>query len=144
MDDVLALFRSADALAAPAARARLATLGPGLTLGGSGSPAGNAGAALEPSAGSGASAEAAWLATEGFAALHDAATADTCTRLVESIERLIAAGLPAMFVYLFDEPWRLGEQLCAMRGQFDLLLSWGVLPRPRRAGDSRQGPRNID
>ena len=105
MDEVLALFRGADGLAAPAAQARLSALAPGLTIGRAAPPP------PEPPSRDGASA--GWLSEEGFATLPDAAPPATCTRLVECIERLRAAGLPAMFVYLYDEPWRLGEALSA-------------------------------
>ena len=117
MDDVLALFRSAAGLAGPAAGARLSALGPGLTIGGSGL-ARTAGPALESARGDRAEAEG--LAREGFATLADVAAGDTCARLVEAIERLTTAGLPAMFVYLFDEPWTLGERI---RGRISAMLA---------------------
>lgn len=104
LDELLALFRSADGLASPAARALLRGLCPELTVGGSGDA---------PTRVADDSAEGPWLAKEGFVILPEAAAADLCARLLDGIERLTAAGLPATFVYLFDETWRLGLQVGA-------------------------------
>ncbi len=103
MDDLLSLLRSGADLAEPAARAALERLGPGLTIGGD--------TRIERPALHEDAAEASWLVKEGFALLPNALPAASCARFCESIERLTAAGLPATFVYLFDEPWHLGEEI---------------------------------
>lgn len=145
MDEVFALFRSAEGLAGPAARARLAALGPGLTVGGSVATGATGDVAVEASHAD--REEGAWLAKEGFAALPDVAPDDTCRRLVEAIERLTTAGLPAMFVYLFDEPWTLGERVrarvSAMLGQrYDVIedvWAWRIAPGSGRGWPPHRG-----
>lgn len=105
------MTRISDLLRAHDGRARLRTLVPGLTL-------------AEPSQGVGparssgviVAAEAASrarLGRDGYLELAEAAAPAPCARLVTGIGQLLAAGLPAAAVYLFDEPWRLGEGLCA-------------------------------
>ncbi len=81
--------------------------------------------------------EAERLALEGYARL-DHAVAEPALRasLIGAIERLAASGLPAAFVYLFDDTWRIGEELrarvSAMLGSTYVLgddgWAWQVLP----------------
>jgi Phytanoyl-CoA dioxygenase (PhyH) len=142
MNEVLSLLRSAEGLVGPAGRASLSALGPGLTVGGS---------AVAPSAGpdeaAGDRAAAGWLAKEGFAVVPNVACGTTCERLVDAIERLTAAELPATFVYLFDEPWRLGEQLrarvSAMLGRrYELVedvWAWRIAPGSGRGWPPHRG-----
>jgi hypothetical protein len=64
-----------------------------------------------------ASEEAAWLEREGFAVLSRPGTGDAERALREAltgaVARLVEQGLPAAFVFLFDEVWILGTQLVA-------------------------------
>lgn len=55
--------------------------------------------------------ERAWLAHEGIATLPEAADAKLCVALLGAVEQLRENELPAVFVYAFDEPWAIGEQL---------------------------------
>lgn len=103
MDEVLALLRMAEGLAGTAVRARLAAFAPALTIGGGPLNTRTAAAADFHTA--------SGVERRGFARLPNAATATACAPLVAGIERLTKEGLPAMFIYLFDEPWRLGEML---------------------------------
>lgn len=108
MDEVLALLRRAEGLAGAVAQAHLATFGPALHIGGDGA------APAEPRREIDDDRKVPSLvASRGFAPLSAAAPLATCAGLIDAIERLIAAGLPGMFVYLFDEPWVLGAQLGA-------------------------------
>ncbi len=52
-----------------------------------------------------------WLAREGFSVLTDAAPREACAALAEAVEALHACELPAVFLYAFDQPWRLGERV---------------------------------
>lgn len=61
-------------------------------------------------------AERRWLARDGIAVLRNAAKGDVCAVLVTAIEVLEARGLPACFVYAFDETWAIGEALRARVG----------------------------
>jgi len=99
-------------------RAKLATLGAGLTLAAS---EGGTGSGVEERAGGegagGVIAEE--IAREGVASLPAPLEETTALALVSCIDRLVAAGLPPLLVYLFDETWRLGE---ALRGQLGRAL----------------------
>lgn len=53
------------------------------------------------------------LGRDGIAALASVVAPATQPALHAAIEHLAARGLPATFVYLFDEPWLLGEHLRA-------------------------------
>ncbi len=85
--------------------AGVAALAPALRIGPLASPGG-------PSAPDDAP-EATWLAREGFAQIAEALEGPTAARLVEAVEALIGRGLPATFIYAFDEPWLLGDALRA-------------------------------
>ena len=135
MHDILALFRGAEGLGGPTARACLERLAPTLTVGGAAAAPGVEGAI---SSADRAAREA--LAKEGFTGLPDLAADAMCPRLVDAIDRLMAAGLPALFVYLFDEPWTLGERIrarvSAMLGQPYALVEdvWAWRIAPGKAG----------
>jgi hypothetical protein len=142
MHAVVELFRGVDGLASSDAQSRLTALAPTLSLSGS----------LNPSRPDGriASADPAcspWLGSEGFVALSEAAPLETCAHMVEGIERLVAAGLPAMFVYLFDEPWTLGLGLVArisamLERPYELLddtWAWRIEPGKGRGWPPHRG-----
>ena len=138
MHEVVELFRSADGLASEGARARLTALAPTLTLAG---PAGPVAEHLVDGV------DGTWLAREGFAALHQAASVELCGRMVDGIERLVVAGLPAMFLYLFDEPWALGLRIAtgvsAMLGRSYELLddawAWRIEPSTGKGWPPHRG-----
>lgn len=50
------------------------------------------------------------LARDGLALVPGSGARETCANLVRAIDALYLGGLPAAFVYAFDEPWALGEQ----------------------------------
>ena len=58
--------------------------------------------------------EAAWLERDGYAVLTGAAPdGELRDALAGAITSLVEGGLPAVFVYLLDETWRLGDRLRA-------------------------------
>jgi hypothetical protein len=58
--------------------------------------------------------EAAWLARDGYAILRPVREQAAVRDLVRTaITRLVEGGLPAVFIYLFDEAWVIGEALRA-------------------------------
>jgi hypothetical protein len=67
-------------------------------------------ASREPRASRG---DVAWLEREGHGRLHDIETPERCSTMVRAIDGLLAAGLPAVFVYLGDPLWALGERVRA-------------------------------
>jgi hypothetical protein len=79
------------------------------------------------------SEEAVWLERDGFAILARPSTVDgepaLRNALGDAMTRLVERGLPATFVYLFDEAWVLGSQLVtavsAMLGQSYALAADG-------------------
>jgi len=99
-------------------------------------------------------AEASWLAREGLAVLHDAASAVRARGgLVAAIDGLVRADLPATFVDLFDEAWAIGEALAArvsaMLGRAYVVAddgwAWRVEPgRDRGWGPHRDGTLLLD
>jgi len=54
-----------------------------------------------------------WLAQDGFGEICSVAGGAAAAALVRGIEALRAQDLPATFVYAFDEPWAIGEQVRA-------------------------------
>lgn len=54
-------------------------------------------------------AERPWLARDGFARLGGVVPPSVAAALVTGIEALRAHGLPATFIYAFDELWAIGE-----------------------------------
>jgi phytanoyl-CoA dioxygenase PhyH len=144
MDEVLALLRSSEGLAGAAARAHLSALAPGLTLGALSGP-GTLGGPVLGAAGDSEAATA--LIDDGFAPLSAVAPEATCARLVDAIERLTAAGLPAMFVYLFDEPWQVGEavgaRVSAILGRryevVEDIWAWRIEPGKGRGWPAHRG-----
>src|SRR5262245_52256800 len=97
MSEVVELFRGSDGLAGGTIRARLSARVPTLTPAGRHAPVAFAHGRAE-----------AWVASDGYVALAEAAPIEMCTRMIAAIYGLVSEGLPAMFVYLFDEPWSLG------------------------------------
>lgn len=57
--------------------------------------------------------EARALGETGFATFVNAESEPICGCAVEVIDNVLGAGLPAIFLYAFDEPWLLGERLGA-------------------------------
>ena len=88
-----------------------------------------------------------WLAREGYVVLHEVESAELCARLVTGIATLVAAGLPAVAVYGFDEPWQLGERvrarLSALVGHEYVLLddawAWQIEPGRGRGWPAHRG-----
>lgn len=105
MDEVLTLLRRAEGLSGAGLRSRLARFGSTLTI--SGAPAKPLPATVRDAD------KASRVAGAGFTELPVAASSVVCERLADAIARLTAAGLPAVFVYCFDEPWAIGEHLAA-------------------------------
>jgi hypothetical protein len=109
-------------------------LAPGLTIGGAAHEAQHA-STFEDDA-----TERVWLARDGYALLPLAAP-DTALRaaIIGAIGRLIEDGLPAVFIYLVDEVWEIGERLrdrvSRMLGRTYLLnedgWAWQVAPGER-------------
>lgn len=58
-------------------------------------------------------AEVQALGENGFATFVNAESEAICGCAVEVIDNVRGAGLPALFLYAYDEPWLLGERLCA-------------------------------
>lgn len=102
--------RVQDLLRLAAAPAELLELAPDLRIGGPVAPP-----PLPASSPSGAvdAGERAWLVRDGVAHVEGALPAVTSAALVRAVDGLRARELPATFVYAFDEPWALGEQLRA-------------------------------
>lgn len=91
--------------------------------------------------------EKPWLSREGYVVLREAESLDRCRRLVTGIAQLVAAGLPAVAVYAFDETWQLGERvrarLSALVGQEYVLLddawAWQIEPGHGRGWPPHRG-----
>jgi hypothetical protein len=125
------------------AAARLKALVPGLALLDTppGAAAEPSGPALEDED------EKPWLAREGYVFLRGAESPETCARLVAGIGQLLAAGLPAVAVFAFDETWRLGERVRArvsrLAGHPYLLLNdawaWQIEPGHGRGWPPHRG-----
>jgi hypothetical protein len=62
-------------------------------------------------------AEAAWLTRDGYAVLPPTSGDPPRTELADAIVRLVESGLPAVFAYVFDEAWVIGEALRARVSQ---------------------------
>lgn len=95
--DVFALCDDADAFGA---------LAPGLHIGPFGQRLASEGVDTDVG-------ERVWVEREGFAVLHDVLSAEECAPLADGITALISRGLPATFIYAFDETWITGERLRA-------------------------------
>jgi hypothetical protein len=69
--------------------------------------------------------EGSWLAREGYAVLHGT-VADQRLResLARVMQRCVEAGLPAVFVYLLDDVWRIGD---ALRSRVSAMLGRAYL-----------------
>lgn len=63
--------------------------------------------------------ERRWLREEGLVTLPRAAAAAVTGAVTDAVVRLVALGLPATFVYAFDEVWAVGERV---RGRLEALL----------------------
>lgn len=89
-----------------------------------------------------ASTAARDLAAGGYVRIEHALDPGDATALVTSIEALRAKGLPPLFVYAFDETWRIGERFAtfftrALGAEYVLLPdAWAfwIAPAPDRAG----------
>lgn len=55
--------------------------------------------------------EKRWLEHEGLVQLPAVATAEVSRAVTEVVASLVASGLPATFVYVYDEVWGIGERL---------------------------------
>ena len=95
LQELLALTGSARAMG---------SIGAGLTIGGLG---------MASKANDADLAERRWLAQDGIAGLRGAVERDVRDALVSATDALAARGLPACFVYAFDEAWAIGEALRA-------------------------------
>lgn len=104
--DLSKLLRSADSVAALLERVRAGTAGLPIT---GGVPL--EGGRARPAAAR--SDELERLADEGYGELRDIETPERCAALVRGIDGVLDAGLPAVFVYLADPLWTLGERLRA-------------------------------
>lgn len=101
MLEVIRFLQRADALADPGTQRALEALARGLRIAG---PA---------AAGRDHAMERTPWSSAGFAAVGEVALPELCARLVAATGSLTAAGLPAMFLYCFDEAWHLGDVLAA-------------------------------
>ena len=88
-----------------------------------------------------------WLEREGFSSLGPIAEPFVCTALVRAIQELRARGLPASFVYAFDEAWAIGQALrhriSAIVGHDYRLVedvwAWHILPGAGRGWPAHRG-----
>ncbi len=148
MDEVLALLRGAGGLAGPAIQARLAASAPR-------SP--SSAARLRLAAQSLLRIAASPLPSLGRATRSCPLPRRSTSARTSSTPSTASprAGLPAMFVYLFDQPWRLGEEVCArvsaMIGQryevVEDVWAWRIAPGNGRglasaSRDRRAAPRS--
>ena len=143
MDEVpqlLQLLRSADGLRGAELRQRLAALGPMLSLGSTTSSRPGSAGDVDASA-------AGRIAREGFVRLRAVAPTSVCDQLAEGIARLTTAGLPAMFIYLFDEAWHLGEAISARASAMmglryviaEDVWAWRIAPGAGRGWPAHRG-----
>lgn len=141
-DRVLRLLCTTDGLASPTLQKELGRFGPELNIGEANASWLSADVDHE-----GDATEAGWFAKEGFALLPFAVPNGIAARLCESIAAFVAAGFPATFVYLFDEPWHLGEQMrtrigSMLGGRYEILedfWAWHVTPGTGRGWPPHRG-----
>jgi hypothetical protein len=84
----------------------------------------------------GDAAERRWLVRDGFAGAAAAAPAEVAAALVRGIRALRERGLPATFIYAFDEMWAVGElvrdRIAAITGRSYMLVedawAWEIPP----------------
>ena len=118
-----------------ASPAKLLEMAPGATI----SPSPRPGPAPLSSMGDCAAARSA-LRLDGLGVDAGVASGEICQILLAAIEALHGRGLPATFVYAFDEPWNIGARLrdaiSAMLGHEYTLVEdvWAWLVAPGSAG----------
>jgi hypothetical protein len=105
-----------------AARGALGRLAPGLHIEGS----------LAGAPGSGSPAT---FARSEIVTIEHAVPGETCAQLAETIATLRGHGIPGVFVYAFDEPWAIGEDLRARLPGYELVAdAWAFHVLPGRTG----------
>jgi hypothetical protein len=71
----------------------------------------------------------------GFVELDLVADGSACARLVRTIGTLLEAGLPAVFVYAYDEPWAIAARVQSLLPGYDLIEdAWAFHVTPGRSG----------
>jgi hypothetical protein len=93
-----------------ASPAQMRAIAPSLTVSAAGSATRPAATARDTAADVAARARAI-LRRDGLGAVSGVAAVPLCERLVAAVTALHAHGLPACFVYAFDEPWLLGDHV---------------------------------
>ena len=91
--------------------------------------------------------ERSWLVQDGFGMLRDVGGGPTCSALVRAVENLGHRGLPASFVYAFDETWAIGDRTCQristlMEREYVLVedvWAWSIAPGTGRGWPAHRG-----
>jgi hypothetical protein len=140
MDNILALLRETDGLSSPRSRAALAEIGRGLAVAPGERPS-------EGKVGPDDAGAREGIGRDGFGTLEAAVSAGTCEQLGLAIDRLVSLGLPAMFVYLFADPWAAGDAIGervskALGRRYELVedvWAWRVAPGIGRGWPPHRG-----